>query len=259
MKLNAIILVVALPATSVLAAPPAERTMKVTGKLLLVPVGKKPISRSYNRWLTIKVGDILVHKLQGDIVGDKSAIQWWGYLDMSEYVGRTAKISIEGKDINSRTLSLLEFSDKRRNLLPLYREKTRPQFHFSQMQGWNNDPNGMLYLDGTYHMFFQSNPLGKNWGNMYWGHATSKDLVYWTEHKRALRTFGGKTPLAKRHPSMSVASSFSGGGNVDHTNAAGETRCVFVAKDAYCPGGSPRHTGQSGAEMGIAEKDSGLP
>jgi len=222
------VLVVAFADTSVLmAAPPAERTMKITNKLILLPIG-----RGSHGMVSITVDGILVHKASGSIASDKGAIEWWGYLDMSEYVGRTAKISFAGKNISEQSLRLLEFSDTIRHILPIYKEKTRPQFHFSQMQGWNNDPNGMLYHDGKYHFYWQCNPLGKGWGNMYWGHATSPDLVYWTEHKRALRTWGRGVPLDKRHPTMSIAQSFSGGGNVDHTNAAGwqrgDTKTMFV-------------------------------
>jgi sucrose-6-phosphate hydrolase SacC (GH32 family) len=62
-----------------------------------------------------------------------------------------------------------------------YHEPFRPQFHFSPEENWMNDPNGMVYLDGEYHLFYQHNPTDKIWGPMYWGHAISTDLVNW-EH-----------------------------------------------------------------------------
>lgn len=64
----------------------------------------------------------------------------------------------------------------------LYKETWRPQFHFTPAKNWCNDPNGLMYYKGVYHLFYQHNPFGNSWGHMSWGHATSKDLLYW-EHQ----------------------------------------------------------------------------
>jgi fructan beta-fructosidase len=133
---------------------------------------------------------------------------------------------------------LIESSDQERHLLPLYDEKMRPQFHHSQKQGWNNDPNGMVYYDGEYHLFWQCNPVGTQWGNMYWGHSSSPDMIHWTEHRRALRPFGG-TYTPNRHPSLAVKNCFSGSANVDVNNTGGwqtgkEKVTVAVFTDTGC-------------------------
>ena len=62
-----------------------------------------------------------------------------------------------------------------------YDEQYRPQFHFTPKKNWMNDPNGLIFLDGEYHLFFQHNPFGLMWGHMSWGHAVSKDMLHWKE------------------------------------------------------------------------------
>lgn len=67
-----------------------------------------------------------------------------------------------------------------------YTEQYRPQIHYTPAKNWTNDPNGMVYADGVWHLYYQYNPWGRDWGNMSWGHATSTDLMHWKEQPVAL-------------------------------------------------------------------------
>ncbi|MGZ3755391.1 MAG: glycoside hydrolase family 32 protein [Mucilaginibacter sp.] len=89
-----------------------------------------------------------------------------------------------------------------------YRETYRPQIHFSPLEHWMNDPNGMVYYKGVYHLFFQYFPNGTVWGPMHWGHATSMDMVHWKEQ-----------PIALYPDSLGYI--FSGSAVVDDKNTSG--------------------------------------
>ena len=97
-----------------------------------------------------------------------------------------------------------------------YNEQYRPQIHFTPAKNWINDPNGMVYVDGTYHLFYQYNPQGNDWGNMSWGHATSTDLVHWTEQSVALTR-------------DELGDIFSGSAVIDKDNTAGFGTNAMVA------------------------------
>jgi fructan beta-fructosidase len=89
----------------------------------------------------------------------------------------------------------------------LYHEPYRPQFHFSPKENWMNDPNGLVYENGTYHLFFQQNPTAPVADNIHWGHATSTDLVHWKQQPTALAPdslgliFSGSTVLDAQNTS----------------------------------------------------------
>lgn len=88
------------------------------------------------------------------------------------------------------------------------REKYRPSFHHTPLYGWMNDPNGMFYKDGTWHLYYQTNPYGSKWQNMTWGHSSSKDLINWEHHPLAIEPDG-------------LGTIFSGSSVLDPKNTAG--------------------------------------
>jgi len=96
-----------------------------------------------------------------------------------------------------------------------YNELYRPQFHFTPEKNWHNDPNGLVYYDGEYHMFYQYNPKGNEWGFIHWGHAVSTDLVHW-EH----------LPIAlypdENSEDKEYCTAFSGSAIVDEKNILGK-------------------------------------
>ncbi|WP_167615986.1 glycoside hydrolase family 32 protein [Maribellus sediminis] len=91
----------------------------------------------------------------------------------------------------------------------------RPQYHFTPLVNWMNDPNGLVYYDGEYHLFYQHNPNGKEWGYMHWGHAVSKDLVHW-EHM-PIAIFPDENSTDKER-----CTAFSGSAIVDEHNLLGK-------------------------------------
>lgn len=96
------------------------------------------------------------------------------------------------------------------------REKFRPEYHHTPAYGWMNDPNGMFYKDGTWHLYYQYNPYGSQWENMTWAHSTSPDLIHWQHQGEAIR------PDA-------LGTVFSGSCVVDKENTAGFGKDAVVA------------------------------
>ncbi|WP_327586180.1 GH32 C-terminal domain-containing protein [Nonomuraea sp. NBC_00507] len=113
--------------------------------------------------------------------------------------------------------------------IPPYTETYRPQFHFTPEKNWMNDPNGLVYYKGEYHLFYQHNPNGNSWGDISWGHAVSTDLVHWKE-----------LPLALSHDDEEMV--FSGSAVVDWNNTTGfgtekNPPMVAIYTSAYKNGG----------------------
>lgn len=153
----------------------AERNFTATSRYLHLPV-KNGAPR---RIVTLLVDGQPV--VRNDIELADGPPDWWAPMDVSPWRGKPLTLRVDQLHEDSAGLNAIVQSDSLKHADDLYRETLRGQFHFSPRRGWNNDPNGLVFFNGEYHLFFQHNPYGWAWGNMHWGHAVSRDLVHWEE------------------------------------------------------------------------------
>ena len=143
----------------------------------------------------------------------KSKVDYLVPFDLTSYKGHDVQLNVittqnrsnirEAKDDACwKNLALADTFDTTN------REKYRPAYHHTPLYGWMNDPNGMFYKDGMWHLYYQWNPYGSKWQNMTWGHSSSKDLVTWEHHPAAIEPNG-------------LGAVFSGSSVVDTDNTAG--------------------------------------
>lgn len=153
---------------------PFAAEFKITSKYLHLPVKTgAPMRR-----MAFKLGKEIVREFDIELdVSEKP--QFWAFADVSPFLGKTLVVSTM-LPADSRLPGFAE-SDDVPDTEKLYREKHRPLFHFTSRFGWLNDPNGLVFHNGEWHLFYQHNPFGVNWGNMHWGHAVSMDLFRWKE------------------------------------------------------------------------------
>jgi fructan beta-fructosidase len=160
---------------SLSSAPvPARRTLTIAHRYLHLPVktgGKM-------RKMRFLVGGKAVREFDIELADEEPT--FWAFADVEEYRGKELTIDT-ALPPESKVLAAIAASDEPPDAKTLYAEKHRPQVHFTSRRGWLNDPNGLVYLDGQWHLFYQHNPYGWAWGNMHWGHAVSKDLLHWDE------------------------------------------------------------------------------
>jgi fructan beta-fructosidase len=237
--------------------------LDITGKYLLIPV-QGPGKDVKANIMKVEVDGTIAYQFGVFLASSKEAISAWGCIDVSGYAGKKAKItSVRGPEESWAWVSgAIKCSDEIPSGVPIYTENGRPQFHFSQRVGWNNDPNGMVYSDGLYHLSWQCNPMIAAFANMFWGHAVSKDLVHWEEKPIVIRTMGrgndGKV-FPNAHPAMVLGQAYSGGAAVDQKNTlgkqAGNTKTI-IAAITDTGGGDAKNGGTFGESLAYST-DSG--
>jgi len=136
------------------------------------------------RWARLLVDGRVVREFEIELAEGEP--DFWAFLDVSPYLGTSFRLEADGLPAGSAALAAIAQSDSIEGGENLYRERLRPQFHFSTRRGWTNDPNGLVYYEGEYHLCYQHNPYGVKSGNLHWGHAVSEDLVHWQELRDAL-------------------------------------------------------------------------
>lgn len=153
-----------------------RRQIFMTGEKIWIPIACKRQTKK----LTVFRDERQLYELQ--IPADESgaagyACDYYAPIPLADCVGTT--VILEG-DFPGEFFSRIKFQEE-----PFVKDR-RPALHFTAKTGWVNDPNGLVYADGIYHLFFQYNPFDSEWGNMSWGHAVSRDLIHWEQWETAL-------------------------------------------------------------------------
>lgn len=162
-----------------LEAVERTRTFEVTARYLLLPVR----NGAPKRRMQIRLDGAVVREFDIEYAVEQPDFEV--FADLTAFRGRklTVVCRLPG---GPEALEGLKLADELPVSWGLYREPLRPQYHFTSRRGWHNDPNGLVHYAGEFHLYYQHNPYGIQWGNMHWGHAVSPDLVHWKELPVAL-------------------------------------------------------------------------
>lgn len=152
--------------------------LKITQSTLLLPIDD---SLEENKIEVIGIDNEVILAFNAKLTVSKP--HYYAPIDVTKYIDQQITIKVHNTELPN-TLAQNIVKDKSYNYL--HNEEHRPLYHFTSPFGWINDPNGLFYQEGKYHLYFQYNPYGIKWGNMSWGHASSSDLVSWKNHPTAL-------------------------------------------------------------------------
>ena len=177
-----------------------EKNFAVAAEYLVLPVR----NAGEEGRLRLFVDDQIVLDYGVSFASGPEDVDWYAFFSLDRFRGREARVS--ASNVTERGFDLVRQADSIPGADGFYRERLRPQYHFTSRTGWLNDPNGLIRYRGEYHLFYQHNPTSLAWGNMTWGHAVSRDLVHWTEQPKVL------------FPNAATGTCFSGAAFIDHWN-----------------------------------------
>ena len=196
---------------------PDNTLIRVTGdnKILLLPVEESVDDARVNVVVDGKIEKTFFVRLA------RNEVDYMVPFDLSPYKGSNVVLDIIFHPVNSsKRVPQNEIGWKSITLADTFdttnREKFRPAYHHTPLYGWMNDPNGMFYKDGKWHLYYQWNPYGSKWQNMTWGHSSSEDLINWTAEPIAIEPNG-------------LGAVFSGSSAIDHNNTTGFGKDAVIA------------------------------
>jgi fructan beta-fructosidase len=183
-----------------------EKEFKVSKEYLIVPI-KNRGKNGPKGPMTLYVDGEKIFDYSVSFANSAEEADWHAFFSISRFSGKKARLVVKATESG---FALIKQSDSVPQEDGFYKESLRPQFHFTSKRGWLNDVNGMIYYDGLYHMYYQHNPVSVNWGNMTWGHASSPDMIHWTEQPKVL------------FPKNEIGTCYSGAAFIDFKNQLGK-------------------------------------
>ena len=148
------------------------KRMLVTHRYLNIPVKMGAVIEQMDIW----IGDKMVRNMEVELGGDEP--DYWVTLEVKDWIGQELRIEASKSPNVEQALNQCFCSETPKEENLFYKEPLRPKVHFTSRRGWLNDPNGLVWHEGEWHLFYQHNPYGCIWGNMTWGHAVSRDLAH---------------------------------------------------------------------------------